>query len=231
MGVLASLGATLTLPGIAGIVLTIGMSVDANVLIFERIREELNAGKGLRLAVSDGYKNAYSAIIDANVTTLLTGIILYIFGTGPIQGFATTIVIGICTSLFSAIFITRLIFLWFLDRNKTITFATRLTQDAFKNVHIKFIEKRKIFYVISGVIIVIAIASLFTRGLSQGIDFTGGRTYIVRFDENVNTSDIQGSLFNVFGEGTAVITFGGENQVRVSTNFRIDEVDPKLTRK
>ncbi len=228
MGVLASLGATLTLPGIAGIVLTIGMSVDANVLIFERIREEIKSGKGLRLAVSDGYKNAYSAIIDANVTTLLTGIILYIFGTGPIQGFATTLVIGICTSLFSAIFITRLIFLWFLDRNKTITFATRLTQDAFKNVHIRFIEKRKIFYVVSGVIIAIGIASLFTRGLSQGIDFTGGRTYIVRFDENVNTTEIQSSLFNVFGEGTAVITFGGDDQIRVSTNFRIDEVDPEV---
>ncbi len=223
MGVLASIGAVLTLPGIAGIVLTIGMSVDANVLIFERIREELRAGKGLRLAVSDGYKNAYSAIIDANVTTLLTAIILYIFGTGPIQGFATTLIIGICTSLFSAIFITRLIFLWFLDRNKTITFATRLTENAFSKVHIKFIEKRKVFYIISAVIITLGIVSLFTRSLSLGIDFTGGRTYIVRFDEPVNTTDIQGSLFNVFGEGTAVITFGGDDQVRISTNFRIDE--------
>ncbi|MFO7922659.1 MAG: protein translocase subunit SecDF [Bacteroidales bacterium] len=228
MGVLASLGATLTLPGIAGIVLTIGMSVDANVLIFERIREEISAGKGLRLAVSDGYKNAYSAIIDANVTTLLTGIILYIFGTGPIQGFATTLVIGICTSLFSAIFITRLIFLWFLDRNKTLSFATRITENAFKNIHIKFIEKRKIFYVISGVIIAIGIVSLFTRGLSQGIDFTGGRTYIVRFDENVNTAEIQSSLFEVYGEGTSVITFGGDDQIRVSTNYRIEEADPEV---
>ncbi len=228
MGVLASLGATLTLPGIAGIVLTIGMSVDANVLIFERIREEIKAGKGLRLAVSDGYKNAYSAIIDANVTTLLTGIILYIFGTGPIQGFATTLVIGICTSLFSAIFITRLIFLWFLDRNKSISFSTKLTENAFKNVHIKFIEKRKVFYIVSGIIITIGIASLFTRGLSQGIDFTGGRTYIVRFDDNVSTSEIQGSLFNVFGEGTAVITFGGDNQVRISTNYRIDETEAEV---
>ena len=228
MGVLASLGATLTLPGIAGIVLTIGMSVDANVLIFERIREEIKAGKGLRLAVSDGYKNAYSAIIDANVTTLLTGIILYIFGTGPIQGFATTLVIGICTSLFSAIFITRLIFLWFLDRNKTISFATKLTENAFKDVHIKFIEKRKIFYALSAVIIGIGAVSLVTRGLSQGIDFTGGRTYIVRFDENISTADIQSSLFNVFGEGTSVITFGGENQIRVSTNYRIDETDVEV---
>ncbi len=228
LGVLASLGATLTLPGIAGIVLTIGMSVDANVLIFERIREEIRAGKGLRLAVSDGYKNAYSAIIDANVTTLLTGIILYIFGTGPIQGFATTLVIGICTSLFSAIFITRLIFLWFLDRNKTLSFATKLTENAFRNVHVKFIEKRKMFYAVSGVLILIGIGSLFTRGLSQGIDFTGGRTYIVRFEENVSTLEIQNQLFEVFGEGTSVITFGGENQVRVSTNYRIDEVDPEV---
>ena len=228
LGVLASLGATLTLPGIAGIVLTIGMSVDANVLIFERIREEVRAGKGLRLAVSDGYKNAYSAIIDANVTTLLTGIILYIFGTGPIQGFATTLVIGICTSLFSAIFITRLIFLWFLDRNKTLSFATKLTEGAFKNVHVKFIEKRKFFYAVSGVLILIGIGSLFARGLSQGIDFTGGRTYIVRFEENVSTLDIQNSLFDVFGEGTSVITFGGENQVRVSTNYRIDEIEPEV---
>jgi SecD/SecF fusion protein len=228
MGVLASIGATLTLPGIAGIVLTIGMSVDANVLIFERIREELRAGKGLRLAVSDGYKNAYSAIIDANVTTLLTAIILYIFGTGPIQGFATTLIIGICTSLFTAIFITRLIFLWFLDRNKTITFATKLTENAFSNVHIKFIEKRKVFYIISAVVITLGIASLFTRGLSQGIDFTGGRTYIVRFDQPVNTTEIQSSLFEVFGEGTAVITFGGDNQVRISTNFRIEEDDAEV---
>ncbi len=228
MGVLASLGATLTLPGIAGIVLTIGMSVDANVLIFERIRDEIKAGKGLRLAVSDGYKNAYSAIIDANVTTLLTGIILYIFGTGPIQGFAITLMIGICTSLFSAIFITRLIFLWFLDRNKTLSFATKLTENAFKNVHIQFIEKRKFFYAVSGIIIIIGIGSLFTRGLSQGIDFTGGRTYIVRFEDNVSTLDIQNSLFEVYGEGTSVITFGGENQVRISTNYRINEIDPEV---
>ncbi|MFP4367247.1 MAG: protein translocase subunit SecDF [Bacteroidales bacterium] len=228
MGVLSSLGATLTLPGIAGIVLTIGMSVDANVLIFERIREEISAGKGLRLAVSDGYKNAYSAIIDANVTTLLTGIILYIFGSGPIQGFATTLVIGILTSLFSAIFITRLIFLWFLDRNKTLSFATKLTEGAFKNVHFKFINKRKTFYIISGIVIVLGIGSLLTRGLSQGIEFTGGRTYIVRFDEPVSTTEIQSSLFEVFGEGTSVITFGGDDQVRISTNFRIEENDPEV---
>ncbi len=228
MGVLASLGATLTLPGIAGIVLTIGMSVDANVLIFERIREEITAGKGLRLAVSDGYKNAYSAIIDANVTTLLTGIILYIFGTGPIQGFATTLIIGILTSLFCAIFITRLIFIWFLDRNKPLSFATRITEGAFKKIHYKFINNRRNFYFISGAIILIGVGSLFTRGLSQGIDFTGGRTYIVRFDQPVSTTEVQGSLFTVFGEGTSVITFGGDDQVRVSTNYRIDEIDAEV---
>lgn len=223
MGVLASLGAVLTLPGIAGIVLTIGMSVDANVLIYERIKEELRSGKGLRVAVSDGYKNAYSAIIDGNVTTLLIGLILYILGTGPIKGFATTLVIGILTSLFCAIFITRLIFTWFLDRNKTITFANKLTENAFSNLNIKFIEKRKISYVISGILIIVAIGSLLTRGLSQGIDFTGGRTYIVRFEEPVNTVEIQGLLRDSFGEPPSVITFGGENQVRISTNFRIEE--------
>lgn len=223
MGVLASLGAVLTLPGIAGIVLTIGMSVDANVLIYERIKEELRSGKGLRVAVSDGYKNAYSAIIDGNVTTLLIGLILYILGTGPIKGFATTLVIGILTSLFCAIFITRLIFTWFLDRNKSISFATKLTENAFSNIDIKFIEKRKISYVISGILVIVAIGSLLTRGLSQGIDFTGGRTYIVRFEEPVNTVEIQGLLRNAFGEPPAVITFGGENQVRISTNFRIEE--------
>ena len=228
MGVLASLGAVLTLPGIAGIVLTIGMSVDANVLIYERIREELKGGKGLKLAVSDGYKNAYSAIIDANVTTLLIGIILIILGTGPIKGFATTLVIGVCTSLFSAIFITRLIFTWFLDRNKTITFATKLTENAFSKVHIKFIEKRKISYVVSGILLTIAIVSLFSRGLSQGIDFTGGRTYIVRFEQPINTIEIQNLLRDDFGEPPSVITFGGENQVRISTNFRINETDTEV---
>ncbi len=223
MGVLASLGAVLTLPGIAGIVLTIGMAVDANVLIYERIREELRAGKGLKLAVADGYKNAYSAIIDGNVTTLLIGIILYILGTGPIKGFATTLVIGILTSLFSAIFITRLIFTWLLDKNKEVTFDTSLTRNAWANMKIKFVEKRKMAYIISGTLTLIAVISLFSRGLSQGIDFTGGRTYVVRFEEPVSTIEIQRLLTASFGEAPAVITFGGENQVRISTNYRIEE--------
>jgi SecD/SecF fusion protein len=211
------------LPGIAGIVLTIGMSVDANVLIYERIREELAAGKGVKLAVKDGYKHAYSAIIDANVTTLLTAIILYTFGTGPIKGFATTLLIGILTSLFTAIFITRLIFEWYLKRNKEITYATKLTQGAFKNTAVKFLEKRKIFYVISAILIFVSLGSLFTRGLNQGVDFTGGRTYVVRFQEAVNTLDVAKTLEGVYGEAPEVKTFGEDNQVKVTTQYRVDE--------
>ena len=228
IGVLASMGAALTLPGIAGIVLTIGMSVDANVLIYERIREELAAGKGLKLAVSDGYKNARSAIIDANLTTLITGIILYLFGTGPIKGFATTLVIGILTSLFSAIFITRLIFIGMMDRNKELSFATKLTQGAFKNTKIDFIGSRKIFYVISSVIIVAGIVSLFNKGLKLGVDFKGGRAYIVRFEDPVSTVDVQNELKIVFGEVPEVVTFGQGNQVRIVTTYKIDEKDPSI---
>ncbi|MCB2197605.1 MAG: protein translocase subunit SecDF [Bacteroidetes bacterium] len=228
MGVLASLGAVLTLPGIAGIVLTIGMSVDANVLIYERIREELAAGKGVKLAVKDGYKHAYSAIIDANVTTLLTAIILYVFGTGPIKGFATTLLIGILTSLFTAIFLTRLIFEWYLKRNKEITYATKLTQGAFKNTAIKFLEKRKIFYVISAIVILVSLGSLFTRGLNKGVDFTGGRTYVVRFQETVNTLDVAKSLEGVYGEAPEVKIFGDDNQVKITTQYRVDEDDVEV---
>ncbi len=227
-GVLASLGAVLTLPGIAGIVLTIGMSVDANVLIYDRIREEMKLGKGMKLAVSDGYKNAYSAIVDANVTTLLTGVILYVFGHGPIKGFATTLVIGILTSLFSAIFITRLIFLYFLNRNKTISFATRLTENAFDNTNVQFLQKRKIAYVISGIIIVLGITSLAVRGLNQGVDFTGGRNYVVRFDQDVNTVEIANSLEGQFNQEPEVKTFGGNHQVKITTKFMIENEDPNV---
>ena len=223
IGVLASLGAVLTLPGIAGIVLTIGMSVDANVLIYDRIREEIIAGKGIRLAINDGYKNARSAIIDANVTTLLTGIILLVFGTGPIKGFATTLVIGISTSLFSAIFITRLIYERMLTKNRKITFATKLTENAFRNTNVQFLANRKIFYVISSIIVIAGVVSLLTRGLNQGIDFTGGRTYVIKFEESVNTMDVQSSLEIVLGEAPQVITFGSDNQVRISTKYKIDE--------
>lgn len=223
MGVLASLRAVLTLPGIAGIVLTVGMSVDANVLIFERVREEIKAGKGLKLALSDGYKNAYSAIIDANVTTLLTGIILYLFGTGPIKGFATTLVIGIITSLFSAIFITRLIFTSMLDKNREIKFATKSTENAFKNANFDFLSKRKIFYALSAIFIVVSISSLFTRGLNQGVDFTGGRNYVIKFEKSVNTLEVQDLLAKEFGQAPEVIIFGQDNQVRISTKYRIKE--------
>jgi SecD/SecF fusion protein len=223
MGVLASLGAVLTLPGIAGIVLTIGMSVDANVLIYERIKEELKGGKGVKLAIADGYKNAYSAIIDANVTTLLTGIVLYIFGSGPIKGFATTLVIGIITSLFTAIFITRIIYEAYLKRNAVLTFSTKLTENAFKNMNIDFIGKRKIYYVISSLIIVAGIASLFVKGLNPGIDFTGGRSYVIRFEEPVSTVDVATKLSAVYGEAPQVVVFGNENQVKITTKYLIDQ--------
>jgi len=222
-GVLASLGAVLTLPGIAGIVLTIGMSVDANVLIYERIQEELKGGKGLSLAISDGYKNAYSAIIDGNITTLLTGVILYLFGEGPIKGFATTLVVGIFSSLFAAIFITRLIFEGSLKRNRTITFTTKFSSEWLRNAGIKFLEKRKIFYVVSGIAILVSIGSLSTRGLNQGIDFTGGRTYVVAFDQAVSVEDIAKSLGAVYGHEPEVKTFGGNSQVKISTKYKIEE--------
>ena len=223
VGVLASLGAVLTLPGIAGIILTIGMSVDANVLIYERIKEELRSGKGLKLAVSDGYKNAYSSIIDANVTTLLTGIVLFIFGQGPIQGFATTLIIGILTSLFSAIFITRIIFIRMFEKDRKISFSIKLTENAFNNMGIKFLEKRKTFYIISGIILVIGIASLATKGLNYGVDFKGGRTYIVKFNTDVNTADIAKALKLSFTHSPEVKTFGDNNQVKITTKYLIDE--------
>jgi len=222
-GILASLGAILTLPGIAGIVLTMGMSVDANVLIYERIREELRAGKGMKLAISDGYKGALSAILDSNVTTLLTGIILYVFGTGPIKGFATTLVIGIFTSLFCAIYITRLIYEWQLKRNANLTFSIKMTANILKNTSIDFIGKRKIFYAISIAITVIGIASLIIRGLNPGIDFAGGRTYVIRFEQSVSTADVAASLEPGFGERPQVVTFGSDNQVRITTKYKINE--------
>ncbi len=224
IGVLASIGAVLTLPGIAGIVLTIGMSVDANVLIYERIQEERTAGKGLKLAITDGYKNAYSAIIDGQVTTLLTGIVLYMFGSGPIKGFATTLIIGIFTSLFSAIFLTRLIFERQLGKDAKITFTSKITNNWLRNSDIKFLEKRKVAYIISGALIVISIFSFVTRGFNYGIDFKGGRTYVVRFDEEVKVSDVGKALTAVYGETPEVKTFGGSNQVKITTEYKIDEL-------
>ncbi len=223
MGILASLGSILTLPGIAGIVLTMGMSVDANVLIFERIREELRAGKGMKLAIADGYKGALSAILDSNLTTLLTGVILYVFGTGPIKGFATTLVIGIFTSLFCAIYITRLIYEWQLKRNTKLTFSIKMTANILKNTKIDFIGKRKIFYGISIAIMVIGLVSLVVRGLNPGIDFAGGRTYVIRFDQSVNTADVASRLSDAFGEAPQVVTFGSDDQVRITTKYKINE--------
>lgn len=223
-GVLAAFGAVLTLPGIAGIVLTIGMAVDANVLIYERIKEELRKGKGLKESVNDGFAGALSSIIDANVTTLLTGIILYIFGTGPVKGFATTLIIGILTSLFAAIFITRLLIEWYIDKKgSTLTFNTAITKNWFKDIKIDFLKKRKMAYIISGVILIIGIGSLFTNGLNQGVDFKGGRTYTVRFDENVNASKIAGSLKDAFGSSPEVKTFGAANQLKITTKYKIDD--------
>ena len=224
MGVSASLGAVLTLPGIAGIVLTMGMSVDANVLIFERIREELRSGKGVKLAIADGYRGSLSAILDSNITTLLTGIVLYVFGTGPIKGFATTLVIGIFTSLFSAIYISRLIYESMLKRNARLTFSIKITENFLRGVNFDFIGKRRISYIVSGTIIIISVFSLFVRGLNPGIDFTGGRTYVVRFDEAVKTADVATALTDAFGgDAPQVVTFGSENQVRITTKYRIDE--------
>ncbi len=228
IGILASLGAVLTLPGIAGIVLTIGMSVDANVLIYERVQEELNAGKGIKLAISDGYKNAYSAIIDGQVTTLLTGIVLYMFGSGPIKGFATTLIIGILTSLFSAIFLTRIIFEWKLRKTDKITFTSKATKDWLRNTAVNFMGKKKIFYVLSGAFIILSIGSFFTRGLNYGIDFKGGRTYVVRFDEDVKVNEVQEALAVVFGEAPEVKTYGESNQVKITTEYKIDDISENI---
>jgi len=227
-GVLASLGAVLTLPGIAGIVLTLGMAVDANVIIYERIKEEVRAGKGLKLAIADGYKNAYSAIIDGNVTTLLTGIVLYTFGSGPVQGFATTLIIGILSSLFSAIFISRLVFSYFLDRNKSIAFGNRITNNTLADSKIDFLKMRKKAYMLSIAIIVIGIASLAYKGLNYGVDFSGGRTYVVRFDQPVNTNEMRKSLEVEFGEQPEVKTFGPSSQVKITTKYLIDDDNPNV---
>lgn len=222
-GVLASLGAVLTLPGIAGIVLTMGMAVDANVIIYERIREELRLGKGLKLAVNDGFKHAYSAIIDGNVTTILTGIILFIFGSGPIQGFATTLIIGILTSLFSAIFISRLIFEFMLKRNKEISFDNKYTRNLLTKVNIGFIGMRKKLYIVSLSVITLGVISLFTNGLNMGVDFTGGRTFVVRFDKDVRTDNIRNALRIPLGGSAEVKTFGGDNQVKITTKYLSDD--------
>ncbi len=222
-GVLVSFGAVLTLPGIAGLVLTMGMAVDANVIIYERIKEELAAGKGLSKAVADGYKNAYSAIIDGQVTTLLTGIVLFVFGSGPVQGFATTLIIGIITSVLTSIFITRLIFDDRIEKGKSIAFENSLTKNFLKNTHIDFVAARKWSYIISGALIVISVVSIFTKGFTYGVDFTGGRTYVVRFDQPVTAEQVRSAAEVEFDGAVEVKQFGGESQMKITTQYKNDQ--------
>ena len=224
MGVLSSFHAVLTLSGIAGLVLSLGVAVDANVLIYERAKEELRSGKNLRKAVNDAYANAFSAIFDANVTSLITGIILFAFGTGPIKGFATTLMIGIVTSFFTSVFMSRVFLEGALERGwfQNLTFTTSLSKNILLHPNFNFIGARKKGYIISGIAIVICFISFAVRGLNQGIEFTGGRNYIVRFDHPVKTADIRNSLENAFeGSSLSVITIGGDNQVRISTNYKV----------
>lgn len=224
-GVLASFNAVLTLPGIAGIILTIGMSVDANVIIFERIKEGLFKKKGLKQSVDEGFsiKGALSAIIDANITSLLTGVILYVFGTGPIKGFALTLIIGILTSLFTAIFITRLLIDGATEKGKKLTFNTSLSKGWFQNINIEFLRKRKIAYIISGAIIIGGIVSIASIGLKQGVDFKGGRSYVVRFDQAMNATDVAATLKDAFGTSPEVKTYGSDSQLKITTVYKIED--------
>ena len=226
MGILASFSAVLTLPGIAGIVLTLGMAVDGNVLIYERVREEMAAGKNMRKAIVDGFSNAISAIVDANVTTLITGIILAVFGTGPIKGFAVTLIIGIITSFITSVFITRILLDSYARREnaKALAFTTNITKNWFRNLRFDFIGKRKFGYIFSGTLIVIAICAFIFQGLNYGVDFKGGRNYVVRFDQSVKTDDVRELLENAFeGSGVQVITIGADNQVRITTDYKTNE--------
>ncbi|MCQ2142694.1 MAG: protein translocase subunit SecDF [Bacteroidales bacterium] len=242
-GTLVSFGAVLTLPGIAGLVLTLGMAVDANVIIYERVKEELRAGKGLSKAIADGYSNAYSAIIDGQVTTLLTGLVLFFFGSGPVKGFATTLIIGIITSVLTSIFITRLIFDDRVNKGKNITFTNKLTENFLQNTKIKFIENRKWGYILSGALILISILSISIKGFTYGVDFTGGRTYVVRFDQSVTTENVREAVENAFDAAAAadetvksssveVKQFGGESQVKITTSYKVEneasEVDTEI---
>ena len=236
-GTLASFGAVLTLPGIAGLVLTLGMAVDANVIIYERIKEELKAGKGLGKAIHDGYSNAYSAIIDGQVTTLLTGFVLFFFGSGPIKGFATTLIIGIVTSILTSIFITRLIFDDRVNRGKSMSFESNFTKNFLKNTKIDFIAGRKWSYIISGVLIAVAICSIGFKGFTYGVDFTGGRTYVVRFDRSVTAEEVREAVSNTFNvadpeSSVEVKQFGGESQMKITTSYTVkddsSEVDNEI---
>ena len=235
-GILASFQAVLTLSGIAGIVLALGMAVDANVLIFERTKEELRAGKNIGTAIADGYSNAFSAIFDSNLTSVITGVILLVFGTGPIKGFATTLIIGIICSFFTAVFLTRLIFVMFGKTKafRSLTFATPLSRKMFTNTHFNFLGARKTSFIVCGAFILVMIASLLYRGLNQGIDFSGGRNYVVQFDHPVKTHELQAQLAPLFeGAQVSVITIDDNTKVRISTNYKIDSdeenIDDQIT--
>ena len=236
MGVLVSFGAVLTLPGIAGIVLTMGMAVDANVIIYERIKEELRGGKGLAMAIKDGFSNAYSAIIDGNLTTILTGIVLFVFGNGPVQGFATTLVIGILTSMFCAIFITRILLEWVVEKWGNISFSRSWSENWLANVKFDFIGKRKASYILSGSVILVSVLSLCFLGLNQGVDFTGGRTYQIRFDQEVSIDAIRADLEAALKTDDAakssveVKQFGSDNQIRITTQYKYEDTDEQTTK-
>ena len=221
IGVLASIGATLTLPGIAGIVLTMGMAVDANVLIHERIKEELAKGKSLLKAVNDGHTKSYSAVFDTHVTTLITGLILAYFGLGPVLGYATTLNYGIVLTLFSMVFLAHLMFNYFIERGMKVNFSTNFTKNYFKNTNIQFVNKRKYAYIFSGTLAVIGLVSIFTKGFDYGVDFLGGRSYVVRFDHSVNTTQVANELTAQFGSRPVVKTFGTNDQVKITTTFNV----------
>ena len=236
IGFLVSFGAVLTLPGIAGIVLTMGMAVDANVIIFERIKEELRGGKGISAAIKDGFSNAYSAIIDGNLTTIITGIVLYVFGNGPVQGFATTLIIGIITSLFCSIFITRMLIEWIVAKKGSVSFSRSWSENWLTNFKFDFIGKRKMSYVISGVIILVSVVSLFIQGLNLGVEFTGGRTFVVRFDQDVTAEQVRAQLTEAFAgaEDAANASFevkqyGEKNQMRIVTQYKHDDTSEATT--
>ncbi len=234
-GALVSFGAVLTLPGIAGLVLTLGMAVDANVIIYERVREELRAGKALRAAIKDGYSNAYSAIIDGNLTTIITGIVLFAFGSGPVQGFATTLVIGIITSFLTSVFITRLVFEARLAKNQNITFESNVSRNFLQNTTLNFLGASKKTLTASAIICVVCLGFMFTKGFTYGVDFTGGRTFVLRFDKEVVAEDIRQAANAEFGETVEVKQFGGASQMKVTTKYKIadnsTEVDAEVEAK
>ena len=238
MGVLVSFGAVLTLPGIAGIVLTMGMAVDANVIIYERIKEELRGGKGLSLAIKDGFSKAYSAIIDGNLTTIITGIVLFIFGNGPVQGFATTLIIGIITSFFSAVFITRLLIEWIVAKWGNISFSRKWSENFLTNTHFDFIRVRKLAYTVAVALLALSCISFVARGLNLGAEFTGGRAYVIRFDKPVSAEEVRQNLGQVFAQhadaDASAISFevkqyGNENQMRIVTQYRYDDTSDEAT--